>query len=218
MNIQEACLNRYPSPQSRRRIGYELNRLAQLFQIARVNDIDWPKFTRATIGAVLARPELTHRKAASQNFTLSVIKSLCEEACFQRLMPLEQYFAIERIPNFRGNSQHGSPCLSSDDIRQLLQGCIDGGSPKDIRDAAIIAVGLGCGLRRSEIAGLQISNIDLDRHLIQVLGKGNKLRYIGLNANVVFYLKNGLRPAAMAGVLIASSKHAKGHTWNVPGH
>ena len=51
MNIQEACLNRYPSPQSRRRIGYELNRLAQLFQIASVNDIDWPKFTRATIGA-----------------------------------------------------------------------------------------------------------------------------------------------------------------------
>ena len=138
MNIQEACLNRYPSPQSRRRIGYELNRLAQLFQIASVNDIDWPTFTRATIGALLARPELTNRKAASQNFTLSVIKSLCEEACFQRLMPLEQYFAIERIPNFRGNSQHGSPCLSSDDIRQLLQGCINGGSPKDIRDAAII--------------------------------------------------------------------------------
>lgn len=88
MNIQEACLNRYPSPQSRRRIGYELNRLAQLFQIASVNDIDWPKFTRATIGAVLARPELISRKAASQNFTLSVIKSLCEEACFQQLMPL----------------------------------------------------------------------------------------------------------------------------------
>ena len=136
MNIQEACLNRYPSPQSRRRIGYELNRLAQLFQIASVNDIDWPKFTRATIGAVLARPELISRKAASQNFTLSVIKGLCEEACFQQLMPLEQYFAIERIPNFRGNSQHGSPCLSSDDIRQLLQGCISGGTPKDIRDAA----------------------------------------------------------------------------------
>lgn len=108
MNIQEACLNRYPSPQSRRRIGYELNRLAQLFQIASVNDIDWPTFTRATIGALLARPELINRKAASQNFTLSVIKSLCEEACFQQLMPLEQYFAIERIPNFRGNSQHGS--------------------------------------------------------------------------------------------------------------
>lgn len=130
MNIQEACLNRYPSPQSRRRIGYELNRLAQLFQIASVNDIDWPTFTRATIGALLARPELTHRKAASQNFTLSVIKSLCEEACFQRLMPLEQYFAIERIPNFRGNSRHGSPCLSSDDIRQLLQGCISGALQK----------------------------------------------------------------------------------------
>ena len=161
MNIQEACLNRYPSPQSRRRIGYELNRLAQLFQIASVNDIDWPKFTRATIGAVLARPELISRKAASQNFTLSVIKSLCEEACFQQLMPLEQYFAIERIPNFRGNSQHGSPCLSSDDIRQLLQGCIKGGTPKDIRDAAILAVGLGCGLRRSEISGLQLSTLIL---------------------------------------------------------
>lgn len=213
MNIQEACLNRYPSPQSRRRIGYELNRLAQLFQIASVNDIDWPTFTRATIGALLARPELINRKAASQNFTLSVIKSLCEEACFQQLMPLEQYFAIERIPNFRGNSHHGSPCLSSDDIRQLLQGCISGGTPKDMRDTAILAVGLGCGLRRSEISGLQISNIDLDRHLIQVLGKGNKLRYIGLNANVIFYLKKWLEVRGSGGC-IASSKHVKEHTWN----
>ena len=179
-----------------------------------MNDIDWPTFTRATIGALLARPELINRKAASQNFTLSVIKSLCEEACFQQLMPLEQYFAIERIPNFRGNSHHGSPCLSSDDIRQLLQGCISGGTPKDMRDTAILAVGLGCGLRRSEISGLQISNIDLDRHLIQVLGKGNKLRYIGLNANVIFYLKNGLRSEVVVDVLIASSKHVKEHTWN----
>lgn len=89
---------------------------------------------------------------------------------------------------------------------------------KGHQDAAILAVGLGCGLRRSEITGLQISNIDLDRHLIQVLGKGNKLRYIGLNANVIFYLKNGLRPEVVVDVLIVSSKHAKGHTWNVPGH
>lgn len=210
MNIQEACLNRYPSPQSRRRIGYELNRLAQLFQIASVNDIDWPTFTRATIGALLARPELINRKAASQNFTLSVIKSLCEEACFQQLMPLEQYFAIERIPNFRGNSHHGSPCLSSDDIRQLLQGCISGGTPKDMRDTAILAVGLGCGLRRSEISGLQISNIDLDRHLIQVLGKGNKLRYIGLNANVIFYLKKWLEVRGSGGCSYCFVKARKG--------
>ncbi len=64
MNIQEACLNRYPSPQSRRRIGYELNRLAQLFQIASVNDIDWPTFTRATIGAT--SPPRAHPQKSCQ--------------------------------------------------------------------------------------------------------------------------------------------------------
>ena len=92
----------------------------------------------------------------------------------------------------------------------MLQGCIDGGSPKDIRDAAIIAVGLGCGLRRSEIAGLQISNIDLDRHLIQVLGKGNKLRYIGLNANVIFYLKKWLAARGDGGCSYCFVKARKG--------
>lgn len=81
----------------------------------------------------------------------------------------------------------------------MLQGCISGGTPKDIRDTAILAVGLGCGLRRSEISGLLLSNIDLDRHLIQVLGKGNKLRYIGLNANVIFYLKKWLEARGAGG-------------------
>lgn len=55
MNIQEACLNRYPSPQSRRRIGYELNRLAQLFQIASVNDIDWATEMRVLFPDLLTR-------------------------------------------------------------------------------------------------------------------------------------------------------------------
>lgn len=65
MNIREACLNRYPSPQSRRRIGYELNRLAQLFQIASVNDIDWPKFTRAPSAQyLLARSSLAEKLPA----------------------------------------------------------------------------------------------------------------------------------------------------------
>ena len=70
---------------------------------------------------------------------------------------------------------------------------------KGIRDAAIIAIGLGCGLRRTEIAELEISNIDLDNHLLRVCGKGNKERIVGLNGTVQDYLDHWLRLRGVSG-------------------
>ncbi len=70
---------------------------------------------------------------------------------------------------------------------------------KGVRDAAIIAIELGCGLRRTEIAELEISNIDLDNHLLRVCGKGNKERIVGLNGTVQDYLDHWLKLRGVSG-------------------
>ena len=48
--------------------------------------------------------------------------------------------------------------------------------PNEIRDYAILMLFLNCGIRRSELVGLNISDVYEDR--IRVVGKGNKERFV----------------------------------------
>ena len=66
--------------------------------------------------------------------------------------------------------------LSKDESRSLLQAC--GGPPKGIREQLILALGIGSGLRRTEIAPLRLKAIDEKTPQIKILGKDNKQRTI----------------------------------------
>lgn len=192
-NLSKACLNRYTSIQSQQRVGFELNRLAKLLQINSLESIEWSKFSRATVVTLLNQPKLKSRKASSQNLTLNVIKRLCEEAWHAQLISDKQYSAIAHIPRFRGEYKYFPTCLTNNEMKKILNVCSAENTVKGIRDAAIIAIGLGCGLRRTEIAELEISNIDHDNQLLRVCGKGNKERIVGLNCTVLDYLDHWLK-------------------------
>ena len=49
------------------------------------------------------------------------------------------------------------------------------------RDVAIFVLFLNCGLRLSELVGINISNINFNKHTLRVIGKGNKERIVYLN-------------------------------------
>lgn len=66
--------------------------------------------------------------------------------------------------------------LTLDECIQLLDS-IDGANAE--RDFCIITLFLNCGLRISELVGLNLSDIQEDR--MRVLGKGNKERFVFLN-------------------------------------
>jgi integrase/recombinase XerC len=54
-----------------------------------------------------------------------------------------------------------------------------------LRDLAVLEVLYGAGLRVSECCGLRISDCDLDRGLVTVLGKGSKVRRVPIGAPAV---------------------------------
>ena len=49
------------------------------------------------------------------------------------------------------------------------------------RDAAVLELLYGSGLRVSELCGLEIDNVDTDRHLVRVWGKGSKERQVPIS-------------------------------------
>ena len=51
-----------------------------------------------------------------------------------------------------------------------------------VRDYAIVTLFLNCGMRLSELAGINTTDIDRDLRSLRVLGKGNKERIIYLNS------------------------------------
>lgn len=65
--------------------------------------------------------------------------------------------------------------LSEDQLRMLLKTC-EGKQFDDRRDAAIIRLLLDTGMRRGELVGLGVEDIDLAGHLALVLGKGRRER------------------------------------------
>lgn len=55
---------------------------------------------------------------------------------------------------------------------------------RDLRDQAILALLLGCGLRRAEVTTLDLEQLDMGQGTLRVIGKGNKERLAFLTAEI----------------------------------
>ena len=99
--------------------------------------------------------------------------------------------------------------LTLDESIQLLES-IDGDNAE--RDLCIITLFLNCGLRISELVGLDLSDIRGDR--LRVLGKGNKERVVYLNAACQSAIEDWLAVRSQSGAadpnaLFISRRHTR---------
>lgn len=100
--------------------------------------------------------------------------------------------------------------LSLEESRQLLSS-IDG--PNRARDFCIITIFLNCGLRISELAGLNLTDVRSDH--LRVIGKGNKERVVYLNdacvaaINDYLTLRKSTPAAAKSPALFLSNRHTR---------
>ena len=73
--------------------------------------------------------------------------------------------------------------FSDSQIKQLLS-VIDRKNPKGFRDHCLVLVLLDTGARLSEIANLGVNNLELERGVFKVLGKGARERVVPFGAKV----------------------------------
>ena len=67
--------------------------------------------------------------------------------------------------------------LSEAEVEGLL-GAVSGGSPKALRDRAILELLYSTGMRISELCGLDLDDLFLDEGVVRVYGKGGKERLV----------------------------------------
>ena len=108
--------------------------------------------------------------ASSRARKLSSIKSFYKYLTVRTKQLQENPVADLEYPKLRKSLPK---YLTMEQSANLLR-CIDG--QNRIRDYAIIMLFLNCGIRRSELVGLNVSDVYEDR--IRVVGKGNKERFV----------------------------------------
>lgn len=79
--------------------------------------------------------------------------------------------------------------LSLNESLRLLEAS---GDSESVRNFCIITLFLNCGMRLSELVGINISDIDFHENRMRILGKGNKERMVYLNPACIDALRNHL--------------------------
>ncbi|MCH7948096.1 MAG: tyrosine-type recombinase/integrase, partial [candidate division Zixibacteria bacterium] len=85
--------------------------------------------------------------------------------------------------------------LTEEQLRRLLKTC-DGRTFEERRDNAILRLFMDCGVRLSELAGLTLSDLDLDSNVAVVLGKGRRPRACPFGRRTTLALDRYLRARA----------------------
>lgn len=90
--------------------------------------------------------------------------------------------------------------LTLDDSKKLLETVMNDSDRNKERDYAIITLFLNCGMRLSELVGININDINFKDEKMNVIGKGNKERTIYLNKACLNAIESYLKVRPRDGV------------------
>ena len=118
--------------------------------------------------------------ASTINLKLSAVRKLFAEAADNQLMDRNLADSIMRVAGVKTAGVRSGNWLSLDQAQDLLE-LPDSSTLAGVRNTAILAVMLGCGLRRSEVANLNVDDIqqrDGRWAIVDIVGKGNRVRTV----------------------------------------
>jgi site-specific recombinase XerD len=118
--------------------------------------------------------------AATINQKLSAIRKLAVEAADNGALDSQIANGIRSVKGARQEGIRTGNWLTKQQAQKMLN-APDTGKPKGLRDRAILAVLIGCGLRRGESASLRFDHIqqrDGRWVLVDLVGKRNKVRSV----------------------------------------
>ncbi|MBV9745857.1 MAG: tyrosine-type recombinase/integrase [Acidobacteriia bacterium] len=137
-------------------------------------------FSKATVQAWKAALEASGLAASSINVRLSALRKLAAEAADNGLLAPELAAAIGRVKGAKRHGVRTGNWLTRDQAERLLA-LPDPNTNKGRRDRALLALLVGCGLRRQELANLRIEDIqqrDGRWCIVDLTGKGNRVRTV----------------------------------------
>lgn len=177
-------------PVGRRGMLRALNLIAEIASGGRQTALTLPwhqlryQHTAAIASALVERGY----RPATVNQALSGLRSVLYHAWKLGLMESEDYQRARDVKNRRAETLPRGRALAKDELKTLIKNCQSENSPAGTRDAALIGLMYGTGLRRSEVVKLQLKDYNRKSGALTIRGaKGGKDRLV--------YVKGGAAKA-----------------------
>ena len=137
-------------------------------------------FTRETVQQYRVHLESRGMSASAVNLHLTVIRKLAREASANGLLSHESAAAIIGVKGRRQKGVRLGTWLTPEQAHALLD-APSRDSLRGKRDRALLALLLGCGLRRDELANLTWDRVEQREErwvIVDIEGKGNRIRSV----------------------------------------
>lgn len=189
------------SPGSRPAMRGSLQVIAELLTQQRCGWETMPWHLVRVQHAQALRAALSDRYAASTaNKMLAALRGVLRAAWELGQVDTDAYQRAVSIKAVRGETVPRGRSISRGELRALFGVCMRDHTPIGSRDAALLAVLYGSGLRRAEAAALNVTDYDPETGALRVrAGKGNKERICYTAAGERHLLAAWLQARAQAG-------------------
>jgi site-specific recombinase XerD len=170
-----AVLNSLGSPASRRVYEYALDQFIAWY-------CSEPRlaFNRIVVVRYRMYLESRHLAANTINQQLAAVRRLAHEAADAGLLSPELAAGISRVKGVKQLGFRVGNWLSADECSAVLSRAW-GTSLRAKRDYAMLALLFGCGLRRSELVGLEVNEMQVRQGhwaIVDLIGKGGHIRSV----------------------------------------
>ena len=175
------------APGSRRTMRQSLDVVAALLTGGRADHATLPWHLLRYQHTAAARAALAEQyKPATANKILAGLRGTLKAAWRLELVDAEAYRRAADVVAVRGTSAPAGRELTSGEMRALLEACAADPSAAGVRDAAVLALLYGAGLRRAEGVRLDLDDVEPDganAGRLTVRGKGNKTGFAYARGN-----------------------------------
>ena len=191
---KSAVLNSLTSPSSQRSYDHAIREF-----------IDWycsePRlaFNKTVVTRYRISLEQANYASSTINLRLAAVRRLAYEASDCGLLSPDLAAGIRRVKGVKKHGVRIGNWLTAEQGKRLLS-VFDQASLRGKRDYALVAVLLGCGLRRAEVAGLAVEAIQQrEEHWVvaDMIGKGGHVRTVPVPAWVKSAVANWMAAAGV---------------------
>lgn len=183
------------SPATKRMVISHMNKVAILFDYPDYQHTPWGAIRYEHVQTLLSALQQQKLAHTTINAILSAVRGTAKAAMGMRQMSADDYQRIMLVKMIPGVRLQTGRMMTEDEIRALVKACMeeeitirdtDGNththrSPAAYRDLAILGMMYIGGLRRSEVADLNVEDLDLEQKQARIIGKGNKERLLFLD-------------------------------------
>jgi site-specific recombinase XerD len=155
-----------------------------------------PSASLRTVGASQIRQYIAHLFDARDYDSRTVCRKLSSIRALYRFLKITG--VVENDPAFAipgpSVAKRKPAPLKVDDVMKLLRASLAGRTDTArLRDSAILELLYASGIRRAEVAGVRLADVDLAERTIRITGKGNKQRTVVINRTAAAAIEAYLR-------------------------